>query len=78
MPSGASAAFCRKLDWRWTYPILCRRRCRISREEGVTHMTLQEFISGMPKAENHIHQDGATSPETVSYTHLTLPTNREV
>lgn len=21
-------------------------------------MTLQEFISGMPKAENHIHQDG--------------------
>ena len=30
-------------------------------------MTLQEFISGMPKAENHIHQDGATSPESALY-----------
>lgn len=27
-------------------------------------MTLHDFVAGMPKAENHIHQDGATSPES--------------
>lgn len=40
-------------------------------------MTLQEFIAGMPKAENHIHQDGATSPENALYLakrhHMTIP-----
>ena len=40
-------------------------------------MTVQEFIAGMPKAENHIHQDGATSPESALYLakrhHMTLP-----
>lgn len=40
-------------------------------------MTLREFIAGMPKAENHIHQDGATSPESALYLakrhHMTIP-----
>lgn len=27
-------------------------------------MTLFEFIAGMPKAENHVHLDGATSPKS--------------
>ena len=30
-------------------------------------MTLHDFVAGMPKAENHIHQDGATSPESALY-----------
>ncbi len=27
-------------------------------------MTIEDFVAGMPKAENHIHQDGATSPQS--------------
>lgn len=40
-------------------------------------MTIEAFIAGMPKAENHIHQDGATSPQAALHLaekhHMTLP-----
>ena len=40
-------------------------------------MTIEDFIAGMPKAENHIHQDGATSPQSALYLaekrHMALP-----
>lgn len=40
-------------------------------------MTIESFIAGMPKAENHIHQDGATSPAAAlrlaARHHMTLP-----
>ena len=30
-------------------------------------MTLKEFIAGMPKAENHVHQDGCTTPQSALF-----------
>lgn len=40
-------------------------------------MTIEAFIAGMPKAENHIHQDGATSPQAALHLaerhNMTLP-----
>lgn len=40
-------------------------------------MTLKELIAGMPKAENHVHLDGATSPQSAltlaERNHVSLP-----